>query len=76
MKNVVLIGMPGSGKSTVGVLLAKSLVMSFVDTDLLIQRKFSKSLCDIIEADGVDAFIEKENGVIAETEFENSVIAT
>lgn len=76
MKNVVLIGMPGSGKSTVGVLLAKSLVMSFVDTDLIIQRKFSKSLCDIIKVDGVDAFIKKENDVITETEFENSVIAT
>ena len=42
MKNIVLIGMPGTGKSTVGVLLAKSLLMDFCDTDLIIQKKYSK----------------------------------
>ena len=48
MKNIVLIGMPGAGKSTVGVLLAKSTLRSFVDTDLVIQQKQGKSLCEII----------------------------
>ena len=59
--------MPGTGKSTVGVLLAKSLLMDFVDTDLLIQKEYSCSLCDIIEKDGIDSFIETENRIIAKT---------
>ena len=52
LKNIVLIGMPGAGKSTVGVLLAKSMLMDFVDTDLLIQRKYGMSLCEFIEKYG------------------------
>ena len=67
MKNIVLIGMPGTGKSTVGVLLAKSLLMDFVDTDLIIQKEFSCSLCDIIEKEGIASFIETENRIIAKT---------
>ena len=47
MRNVILIGMPGAGKSTVGVLLAKTLLMDFTDTDLLIQKETKKALCDI-----------------------------
>ena len=76
MKNIVLIGMPGTGKSTVGVLVAKSLLMDFVDTDLLIQKEYSCSLCDIIEKEGIDSFIDIENRVIAKTQFTSSVIAT
>ncbi|MBQ8502660.1 MAG: shikimate kinase [Clostridia bacterium] len=76
MKNIVLIGMPGAGKSTIGVLLAKSMLMDFVDTDLIIQKKYSCSLCDIIEREGIRRFIEIEDEVISECEFENCVIAT
>ena len=76
MKNIVLIGMPGAGKSTVGVLLAKSMLMDFCDTDLLIQKKYSKSLCEIINEEGIDAFIKKEDELVSQVEFENTVIAT
>lgn len=76
MKNIVLIGMPGAGKSTIGVLLAKSLLMDFVDTDLLIQKKYSTSLCDIISSKGIDEFLKIENDVISSWSFLNCVIAT
>ena len=76
MKNVVLIGMPGAGKSTIGVLLAKSMLYSFVDTDLMIQNAYGKSLCDIIDECGTDAFLKIENDVICAGEFTRSVIAT
>lgn len=68
--------MPGAGKSTIGVLLAKSMLMDFVDTDLLIQKKCSESLCGIIAAKGIDEFLKIENDVICESVFENSVVAT
>lgn len=76
MKNIVLIGMPGAGKSTIGVLLAKSMLMDFVDTDLLIQKKCAESLCGIIAAKGIEEFLKIENDVICENNFENCVIAT
>ena len=76
MKNIVLIGMPGAGKSTIGVLLAKSLLFSFVDTDLIIQNSCKKSLCDIIEEKGTDGFLQLENDIICGCDFENSVVAT
>ncbi len=76
MKNVVLIGMPGAGKSTIGVLLAKSMLYSFVDTDLMIQNAYGKSLCDIIDENGTDKFLKIENDVICSGEFSRSVIAT
>ena len=76
MKNIVLIGMPGAGKSTVGVLLAKSMLMNFCDTDLLIQNTTGKSLCDIIKDDGIEAFIKLEETIISDYEFCNSVVAT
>lgn len=76
MRNIVLIGMPGAGKSTIGVLLAKSLLMDFVDTDLIIQKKCSSSLCDIINTQGIDEFLKIENDVICGEKFENCVIAT
>lgn len=74
--NIVLIGMPGCGKSTVGVLLAKSMLRDFVDTDLIIQNKYKKSLCDIINNEGLAAFKEKENTVLRDLDADNSVIAT
>ena len=75
-KSVTLIGMPGAGKSTVGVLLAKSLLMDFTDTDLIIQRETGKSLCEIIEEEGTEKFLEAENRIICAQSFINSVIAT
>jgi shikimate kinase len=74
--NIVLIGMPGCGKSTVGVLLAKSMLRDFVDTDLIIQNKYKESLCDIINNEGLEVFKEKENIVLRDLKAENSVIAT
>lgn len=76
MRNIVLIGMPGAGKSTIGVLLAKTQLFSFVDTDLLIQGKYSRSLSDIIKEKGTEEFLRIENDVIAENDFENAVVAT
>ena len=76
MKNIILIGMPGAGKSTIGVLLAKSMLMDFVDTDLIIQKITGNALCDIINEKGIDEFISIENNVICNEEFVNSVVAT
>ena len=74
--NIVLIGMPGAGKSTLGIVLAKILCMDFVDADLLIQQSCDKSLQRLIDTLGPDAFIEIENQVLSEMSFEHSVIAT
>ena len=76
MQNIVLIGMPGAGKSTTGVVLAKTLGMAFVDTDLLIQSSQKKQLQQIIDEAGPEAFLQIENDVIAGLETENTVIAT
>ncbi|WP_395022372.1 shikimate kinase [Robinsoniella sp. RHS] len=76
MSNVVLIGMPGVGKSTVGVILAKVLGYHFVDADILIQEQEGRLLREIIEEDGVDGFIEIENRVNSRIQEENAVIAT
>lgn len=76
MKNIILIGMPGAGKSTVGVLLAKSTLRAFVDTDLLIQQKYGKSLCEIIETEGIDRFLDIENRVISSYHYDCCVVAT
>ncbi|MBE6775213.1 MAG: shikimate kinase [Ruminococcaceae bacterium] len=75
-KSVTLIGMPGAGKSTVGVLLAKSLLADFADTDLIIQRETGKSLCEIIEREGTERFLEAENRIICSQSFDRAVIAT
>jgi len=74
--NIVLIGMPASGKSTVGVILAKVLGMDFVDADLIIQKKTGKLLSEIIEEKGVDGFIAVENEINSQIEAENAVIST
>ena len=76
MKNIVLIGMPGAGKSTIGVILAKSLLFDFCDTDLNIQKETGESLCDTISKTGIDGFISLEESVICKQTFTNSVIAT
>lgn len=74
--NIILIGMPGVGKSTVGVILAKVLGMSFIDSDLVIQEKTGKRLKEIISEQGIDGFNAVENQVNSELLVENSVIAT
>ena len=76
MNNVILIGMPGCGKSSAGVLLAKSLEKDFVDTDLLIQKCEGTSLQEIIDEKGVPYFREVEEGVLKAFEGEDYVVAT
>ena len=74
--NVILIGMPASGKSTVGVILAKILGYSFVDADIVIQKKEGRKLAEIIETEGIDGFIDIENKVNSEIEVEKTVVST
>lgn len=75
-QNIILIGMPAAGKSTVGVLLAKSLGYRFLDTDILIQEKTGRLLHEIIKADGLDRFLQIESDVLSAIDTEKSVIAT
>ena len=74
--NLILIGMPASGKSTVGVILAKVIGYDFIDSDLLIQKKEGMRLADIIKKKGIDGFLEVENEVNASIEASQCVIAT
>lgn len=74
--NIVLIGMPGVGKSTVGVVLAKVMGYQFVDADLVIQEKEGKLLCEIIEEVGTEGFIEVENRINSGIEARHAIIAT
>lgn len=74
--NIVLIGMPGVGKSTIGVILAKVLGYSFLDADLRIQEQEGKLLREIIEEKGTDGFIEVENRVNASIRADRAIIAT
>ena len=74
--NIVLIGMPGVGKSSAGVVLAKILGYEFIDSDLVIQKKEKRLLKDIIAQEGNEGFLETENRINAGLEAENSVIAT
>ena len=76
MSNIVLVGMPASGKSTVGVILAKALAMDFVDTDILIQKNTGERLEELIRENGVDGFLRIEEKVCSALEAKNSVIAT
>lgn len=76
MDNIILIGMPGAGKSTVGVILAKVLGRSFLDSDLLIQEQEGKLLKDIIEAQGLEGYLAVENQVNRDIRADRSVIAT
>ena len=75
-QNIILIGMSGAGKSTLGVLLAKALGMQFTDTDLLIQQHTGKLLQQILDTEGVDAFLQIEEKILLSCDFQNCVIAT
>lgn len=75
-ENLIFIGMPAVGKSTVGIVVAKRLGMNFIDSDLLIQEQEGKLLREIIAEVGTDGFIEVENRVNSQIEVEKSVIAT
>ena len=76
MANIVLIGMPGCGKSTVGVLLAKALQMDFVDTDIVLQQRQGKKLQEIIDQVGNDAFLKMEEDCVRGLECDQTVVAT
>ncbi|WP_181899245.1 shikimate kinase [Lachnotalea glycerini] len=76
MDNLILIGMPGVGKSTVGVILAKVLGYQFIDSDLVIQERKKRLLHEIISAEGVQGFIEIENQINASLQVHRAVIAT
>ncbi len=75
-ENIVLIGMPGAGKSTVGVVLAKALGMQFIDTDILIQERAGRMLQEILDTDGPDAFKRIEEEAILSLHPRRAVIAT
>ncbi|MBQ8490754.1 MAG: shikimate kinase [Pseudobutyrivibrio sp.] len=75
-ENIVLIGMPGVGKSTLGVVLAKELGYQFVDADLLIQEREKRLLKEIIADEGVEGFLKIENDVNATISADKTVIAT
>ena len=75
MNNVTLIGMPGSGKSTIGVILAKALRYEFLDSDLLIQKEEKRKLSEIIAQDGPERFMEIENRVNVAIHVTDTVIA-
>ena len=74
--NITLIGMPGAGKSTLGVVLAKMLNMQFLDADLLIQTRYGKTLHQLIDERGAQAFIALEGEALESIDADNTVIAT
>lgn len=74
--NIILIGMPTSGKSTVGVILAKVLGMDFMDTDIIIQRREGSKLNEIIEKYGIDGFLKREEQALLSIDVSHTVIAT
>ena len=75
--NIVLIGMPGVGKSTIGVILAKELGMDFVDADLVIQKQEKRRLSVIMKEEGIDGFLAIEEGVCRDlSRLSDTVIAT
>lgn len=75
MNNIIFIGMPAVGKSTVGVVTAKRLGYEFIDTDLLIQKQEKRLLCEIIAQEGIDGFLAIENQVNREVDADHAVIA-
>ena len=76
MNNITLIGMPGAGKSSIGVVLAKVLGYQFIDSDLLIQKQEKRRLSEIIEQEGYAGFKEIEDRVNASINVDETVIAT
>ena len=76
MKNIILIGMPGTGKTVVGRALAERLGYTFVDVDNLIEQAAGKSLAELLRTEGLDAFLELEGRVGLAMELENAVVAT
>ena len=75
MENIILIGMPAVGKSTVGVVVAKRLGYKFIDTDILIQEKTGKLLCEIIAEQGTEGFLRIEDEVNAEVDVKKTVVS-
>ena len=75
MDNITLIGMPGSGKSTVGVLLAKALGYNFLDVDLLIQQREGQLLQDILDEHGVEHFLDAEEAAVKSVHCSRTIIA-
>ena len=75
-KNIVLIGMPASGKSTAGVILAKEMKYNFYDTDLLLQAETDMTLAEIIRERGLDGFLKLEDRLLSEINVTGCVIAT
>lgn len=75
-KNIILIGMPGVGKSTAGVVLAKAIGYHFIDADLKIQEQEGKLLCELIQELGPDGFLKLENQVNRDMQVERTIIAT
>ena len=76
MENITLIGMPGAGKSTIGVLLAKTLGYDFVDTDLLMQRQYGDVLHKLLRENGLDRFKEMEERTLLGFNARHAVVAT
>ena len=74
--NLILIGMPGAGKSTVGVVLAKTLGYDFVDTDILLGRRLGMTLQSYIDRYGIERFLKEEEHAALSLDCENTVIAT
>ena len=75
MDNIILTGMPGSGKSTLGVLLAKAMGYQFLDVDLLIQEREGALLQEILDGRGVDAFLDAEEAAVRSLDCRRTVIA-
>lgn len=75
MDNIILTGMPGSGKSTIGVLLAKAMGYQFLDVDLLIQEREGALLQEILDGRGVDAFLDAEEAAVRSLDCRHTVIA-
>ena len=74
--NIILIGMPGAGKSTLGIVLAKIMNYDFMDADLVIQNQCDKTLQKLIDACGPEGFIEVENQILSDIQASQSIIAT
>lgn len=75
-QNIILIGMAGAGKSTLGVLLAKALGMDFIDSDIIIQQKEGRLLQEIIDEDGIDTFLDIEEEIVSSLVYRHTIIAT